>query len=177
MKFSEVRVHKLFNLGNYENMRIELLCTLEDSDSVEQVYATAYFMIEKLFKATRCLDRVCKRIEEIWRSLHNIEENIEANERKIKMIKEEIEELTTDTCKIRNYEEEELQLILLRKKKEIEEKKQKIEKLRDELKETQKLLDEWTKYREDIEKLLKQGKIDEVIKYHAKLFEDSKGGC
>ena len=120
MKVVEVKVHKLFNLGNYENMRIELHSTVEETDDVMAVYAQTYFMIEKLFKATQVINRMNELIDRHRASIKEAYSEISYKCKRIEEIKEELRDLD-DVCTVRNLSPEEIELMKIQKKKRIKE--------------------------------------------------------
>jgi len=138
MKVKEIAVRKLFNLGNYENLVIELRFTVEEGDDVNKVYAEGYFLIHELFKASEVERAIDKKVE-------GLEERESYLTNKIVTLSEQmtIWELERKK-KIRELEEE-------IKKYEVE-----YNKCKDELERYRELL-------KRIRKLLKEGQVKEVV--------------
>jgi len=163
MKVESVAVHKLFNLGNYENMKIELRCTVEEGDDVAKVYANAYLMIEKLFKATRVIDKIVDEIEKTRVNIDSIMYRIRTKQDEIIRLQNELRGLS-DACIIRDLEPEEIEIRKLKNKKEIDRLEREIEECRKELEREKQTLSDLRKVKDKIKTMLLNGQIDEVMK-------------
>lgn len=47
MKISQIKVERLYNLGNYENIKYELIAEIEETDTLEEAFKILEDILDK----------------------------------------------------------------------------------------------------------------------------------
>ena len=176
MKITEVHVHKLFNLGNYENMKIALSATVEEGEDERAVYGKLYDMIHLLFEATRRVEELREAVERKFECIRDMRKRISYAKRRIEELGEELEEYEhPDACTLKQYSEEELELMKLRTRREIERKQVELEDLEARLEREVEEMDRLEELRRKAVELLREGKVEEVLSLKVPGAEEESG--
>ena len=153
-----VEVERVFNLGNYENIKIRLV--VDAGPKPEKAFATACNLIYKMYEAHEVVRKVNRLIASLETHLKSVRSRITSKQETI----HDLAIRKMDECELRGLDEEERALRLKQLDKQIKRLKEEIEKLKKEEAETKELLENTKKLRSKIKELFSEGKLDEILK-------------